>query len=877
MKQSKIKNHIKTKNSKRNTKRQKINKKGNTKPYNKLKINHKGGDPNVDIMPYLKPYGILDPEGKYPNPLTGYEYSDLYYKFSRGDGLEEGKKPWSQMPVYNDRKVFFNKLHQNSVMLLTSDTGSGKTVVVPKLLLHYFDYNCQIVVTIPKRGIVANAAGFAATTLDVRLGEHVGYVHGNEKNKYNPKHTNLIYMTEGILLAQMTGSDPDLTKYSGVVIDEAHERSTNVDILLMLLKKLALRRPDFKLVIMSATVSEKTFIDYYNVPGIKFTTFRPNVPGTLFKINHQFQNNHINKTDSIEELTKQMKHIVSKTKGGHVIAFVSTKSEADKLCRDLKDELDESDQKPLCLPFYSGAKKSADIVKKSNDGELEKLGYGRLILPATNAVESSITVDGTEYVLDTGLEFRVFFDPEKVAYIRGKTYSTQAQIKQRCGRTGRTNAGYCIRIYSKPQWNHFEEFPIPEIQTENFTSQLLDIVGMKLTGNLTNGLAMIQEMIEPPKKPYLKHAINNLYYLGLMYKDGNLTSVGKAVRKFNKISPELALMVLASTAFKCTYEVIVIAAMMSLGGLDDWVSEPDDKNRYRKKSDYMADMRRWSNEFYNYGDHFVLLAIYMECDSAKNKDKWCREHGVNSGYMSMLETIYKGNRPTKMGVIDEIFKTLEGLTYYPEIFDEPEKEPITDIKSGYRSLTQINDNRNYKSSSHSRSYDNKYKSRTRSKYYSRQNGGFSRNFKQKGGRPKKKGNNKQAKKAPKVDKQKLERDNKNDFAKNVFKKYYMPVDGTLPRKPSVSYIEDEILSCIYYAFHRNTGVYMGSGGKKYKSKITPVDGSMKGSIYDVVPELQPPDICIYHTLDIMESEYGKEASSYKTICAIDEDLMVEFM
>lgn len=869
------------KQSKSKTDKLKLNKSKNDKSkHDKTRYSQVAGNPDDDIMPYLKTYGILDPEGKYANPLTGTSYSQNYFKYSLGVGLDEGRKPWNKMPIYHDLKIFFNKLHQNNVMLLVSSTGSGKTVLAPKFMLHYFDYNCQIAITIPKQKLVETAADFAARTLDVKLGEHVGYVHGFDKNHYNQKYSNLIYMTEGILLAQMTGSDPDLSRYSGVIIDEAHERSINVDILLMLLKQLVKRRPEFKLIIMSATVSEKVFKDYYDVPGIKFTIFEPSISETLFKIEQQFAPNHIAKQQSIEELTKKMKEIVSKEKGkGHVIAFVATKSEADSLCHELKDELEKSEQKPVCVKYYASISKAdKKYVDAADAGTLFDMGHGRLIVSATNAVESSITISGTEYVVDTGTEFQVTFDPIKVANVRRKTYSTQAQIKQRCGRTGRTNPGYCVRIYSKSQFNHFDEFPQPTIMTQNFTSQLLNIVGMKLTGNLTNGLALIQEMISPPDKSYLKHAINTIYYLGLMYKEGHLTPIGKAVRKFSKIAPELGLMVLASTAFGCTYEVAIIAAMMSIGGIDQWVSEPNEFNKFRTKNDYITDMRRWSKEFYDYGDPFVMLAIYMEYYKATNKEKWCREHGVNSGNMFMLETQYsKSGYPTKLGSIDEILRTLEGFAYYPQLFDEPEKEPLTSIKSGYRSLTHINDQKNY---------SNKYN--TRSKKYSdgrkntkiKQRGGKKHSklvnqnkhvFAQSGGRLKKK------KKAPAVDKQKLERNNKDEFAKNVFKKYYMPADGKLPYKPDVTYLEDEILCCIYYAFHRNVGVFLGGGGKKYRSKISPVDGSMKNSVFDIIPELEAPEICIYHSLDISENEFGKESSGYQTICAIDEELMAEFL
>lgn len=839
-----------------------------TKPINKsiintsVKINHpspsylmKGGEID-DIMPYLKPYGILDPDGNYPNPLNGNtSYSEKYYEFS---------PKWREYPIYEDKTALFNKIHKNQALLIVAGTGVGKTVLVPKFLLHYFDYQGNIAITIPKRGIVAYAGGGAAMMLDVKLGREVGYIHGGDKKHYDYTRTKMGFMTEGILLAQMTGSDPDLIKYSGVIIDEAHERSTNVDVLLLLLKKLCLRRPEFKLIIMSATVSEKVFIDFYNVPGIVFDVYRIG-QGTLYPVEHKFEKDHINQNKAQDMIIDKVKNLVNTTDKGHIIAFVSTKSEADKICKAIEPDLANNKMKPICIKMYSGVpKKDKDMVEGSTD-ELYEKGYGRKIVSATNAVESSMTVPDTVYVVDSGLEYSVTFDPVRVANVRKKQYASQASIKQRCGRTGRTNPGICYRMYAKGQWNHFEEYSESSIQSENFTSKMLDILGMKLTGNLKNALALVQEMIEPPNKNLLKHAINNLYYLALMYKDGYLTSVGKAVRKFSKIPPELALVILASTSFDCVHEVVVISAMMANGSLDQWVSEPDDKSKFRKRSDYIADIKRWSSMYYNYGDPFVLLAIYQEYiqqpSSGKARSDWCRKHGVN--YTSMRNI----DEPNK-GTIDEIYKTLDQLTYYPQMFDEPEPKPITQIKSKYRSLTQVGDK--YGSSNYNK-YDNYDNYNKYDKYASGQYGGklTKKSFTQFGGRGKKPA------KKPKVDIAQKDRDNKEVFAKKIFKEYYMPNNGTLPRKPKVEYLEDKILSCLYYGLHRNMGCYIV--GKKYKTKVSTVDGSMKGSIFDILNDLNPPEICLYYQLDISENEFGKDSASYQIVTKIDEDIMGEFL
>lgn len=797
-----------------------------------------------DIMKYMKPDGIMDPEGKYPNPLTGKQYRQVYY-----DTVAEVK--WQTLTTWKEKHIFLNKVHNNQVILLTSATGSGKTVIIPKLLLHYFDYTGKIGVTIPKQGITKTAAVFAAKCLDATLGYEVGFIHGEDKTA-SCEATRLLFMTEGILLSELTGRNQDLSNYSGIIIDEAHERSTNVDLCLLLLRNLIIRRPEFKLIIMSATVNEKVFIDYFTKPelGIRFDTYTPTDNNTRFTIKDVFTQEHVNKTKSMEMVIVKVKEVIAKS-GGHVIIFVTSKSEVSKVCREIENDLKRSPKNPICVELHSGSDKifhpyihgvSMKKIVDMPDNTLYEYGFGRKVIVATNAAESSLTVDGTETVIDTGMAFTSVFDPIQNADRVGKNYVAQANIKQRCGRTGRTTDGYCIRIYSNGQWHHFDDFPSPNIQFENFTSNLLAIMKLKITGNLKNAIALIQEMISPPNRDLIKHAVNNIYYLNLITREGLFTPIGRAVANINKLTPEVALMVLASGSFNCTYEVIIIAALLTtIKGMDEIIVEPDDKNKYRSKNDYYKDLKYFSGIYYDYGDHFLILAIYREWSelNGKEKDAWCRTHGIMDGTLRKVSKL-----------VDELWNRFSNMSF-PLMFDEPLPPQYAKIGQEYQDLARVNQ---------------------------KQYGGFRNNKRppQKNTKMKMVGGkaNKSVKKSIKPDKQKQERENKLKQSDELFKKYYMPLDGYLPRKPKTEYIEDEILACIYYGFHRNLGFFID--GKKYKSKSSPTDGSSKGSIFDILSDIQTPPICVYSSLTIEDGDFGEKAS-YNFISKIDETMLEEFM
>jgi len=197
--------------------------------------------------------GILDPSGKNSNPLNNKEYSDKYKSLA---------KIWSKFPAYDDAKNIIEIIKNNQVVLVTSGTGSGKTVLIPKYVLHQTDYKGHIMISLPKQIIAHSAAEYAALTLDVELGEQIGYKYKGSDTKYSGNNPNLLYATDGTIVARLL-NDPILTGIDAVIIDEAHERKVQIDFMLFLLKNVLKERKDFKLIIMSATVNSDIFKSYF--------------------------------------------------------------------------------------------------------------------------------------------------------------------------------------------------------------------------------------------------------------------------------------------------------------------------------------------------------------------------------------------------------------------------------------------------------------------------------------------------------------------------------------------------------------------------------------------------------------------------------------
>jgi len=423
-------------------------------------------DSKINKIKKSERVGIYDYEGKNKNPLNGKEYSEQYKQLT---------KFWSKLPAYESIDKCIKTIKDNDVILVSSGTGSGKTVLVPKFALHANNYTGKIIVTLPKKLITKSAAEFSAKTLDVELGEHVGYQYKGENVKSS--NTNLLYATDGSIIS-MIKSDPLIQEIDIVLIDEAHERKTQIDILLYLIKNAIIIRKEknlkpLKLIIMSATIDETIFRAYFTNVDYDYLHLsgKPNFPIEEYFLNESI----IDKGNKYLEVgLEKIQEIVKKNeKNSDTLFFVTTIKE----CDDMADKIELIHTDSFVMPLYSGIPSSLEefISNKDKYKEIDP-NYKRRIFVATNVAESSLTIDGIIYVIDTGLELNVIYDASRKINVMNTSFITKAQMSQRKGRAGRTQNGFCYHLYTKEEMEKAIEYPDPEIKLIDLKNLCLSLL-----------------------------------------------------------------------------------------------------------------------------------------------------------------------------------------------------------------------------------------------------------------------------------------------------------------------------------------------------------------------------------------------------------------
>jgi pre-mRNA-splicing factor ATP-dependent RNA helicase DHX15/PRP43 len=561
-----------------------------------------------------KSIGIYDKDGIKLNPLNNAPYSDQYKLLS---------KFWSSLPAYDFIDKCIESIKNNDVILVASGTGSGKTVLVPKFALHVNDYKGKIIITLPKKIITKAAAEFSAKTLDVPLGEYVGYQFKGENNK--SKNTILLYSTDGSIIS-MIKNDPMLLDIDIVIIDEAHERKVQIDLLLYLLKNAIKLRKEknhkpLKLIIMSATINEKIFEAYYKDFKFDylFLSGKPNFPIESF-----YLDNSIFKENSyIEYGTKIIKEIVNNTNknikdnSGDILFFVTTINE----CNELAEKLEETIRTAFIMPLYSGFPKALEpYLNEQNKYKEINPNYNRRIFIATNVAESSLTIDGIVFVIDSGMEISVTYDPKHKINVMTRNIITKAQISQRKGRSGRTKNGYCFHLYTKEEEDKAIQFPDPEIKKIDIKNVCLSMLmlGEELKKDFTTEetIKMLTEFIEPPQQNFIEDGFGFLLENGCI-DNNKISRIGKLISLSRlDITDGLCLVYAYSINRDVFYKVFKIICIYSLlkKSIDDLFF--DDIN-ISKKNEIIKNLSRNCDN----SEHLLLYNIYKEIEENKNNNK----------------------------------------------------------------------------------------------------------------------------------------------------------------------------------------------------------------------------------------------------------------
>ncbi len=449
-----------------------------------------------------------------------------------------------QLPVSQLKDDIAAAIRDHQVVVVAGETGSGKTTQIPKICLELGrGVHGMIGHTQPRRLAARTVAERIAEELDSTLGDQVGYaVRFTDKVSAD---TLVKLMTDGILLAELQ-RDRDLRRYDTLIIDEAHERSLNIDFILGYLKQLLPRRPDLKVIITSATIDPERFSEHFGhapiieVSGRTFPVevrYRPvndpDVPSTIDRDQTQAI------LDAVDELAREAP--------GDVLVFLSGEREI----RDTADALRAENLKNTeILPLYAR-------LSAAEQQRVFRSHPGRRIVLATNVAETSLTVPGIKYVVDPGTaRISRYSHRTKVQHLPIEPVS-QASANQRKGRCGRTSDGVCIRLYGEEDFESRPEFTDPEILRTNLASVILQMTSIGL-----GDIARFQFIDEPDRRS-ISDGIQLLTELGALGNDQELTKVGRQLAQL-PVDPRLARMIVEAHRNGCVREVMVIAAALSI-------------------------------------------------------------------------------------------------------------------------------------------------------------------------------------------------------------------------------------------------------------------------------------------------------------------------
>ncbi|MFT6986737.1 MAG: ATP-dependent helicase HrpA [Psychromonas sp.] len=501
----------------------------------------------------------------------------------RFDNLPELNYP--DLPVSQKKDEIAKAISENQVVIIAGETGSGKTTQIPKICLELGrGVSGLIGHTQPRRLAARTVATRIAEELNSTLGETVGY-----RVRFTDKVSDQSYiklMTDGILLAEIQ-SDRFLTKYDTIIIDEAHERSLNIDFLLGYLKRLLPRRPDLKVIITSATIDPERFAAHFSdAKGQKAPIIE--VSGRTFPVETLYRPlEEYAGGDQIEGIFNAVDEL-QRLGRGDILIFMNGEREI----RDTAEALTKRNLRDTeVLPLFAR-------LSVAEQNRIFQSHRGLRIVLATNVAETSLTIPGIKYVIDTGtVRISRYSYRTKVQRLPIEPIS-QASANQRMGRCGRVSEGVCIRLYDQEDLLSRPEFTDPEILRTNLSSVILQMLSLGL-GEL-NKFPFLQS----PEDRNIKDGLSLLEELGavnLNAKDPRqkLTPLGIQLAKL-PVDPRLARMILAASQYGCVHEVMVISAALSIQDPRerplDRQQASDEKHRrfFDKDSDYMAYVNLWN-------------------------------------------------------------------------------------------------------------------------------------------------------------------------------------------------------------------------------------------------------------------------------------------
>ncbi|KAI8791932.1 ATP-dependent RNA helicase DEAH12, chloroplastic [Biomphalaria glabrata] len=508
------------------------------------------------------------------------------------------------LPMYARRQDIIEKVTSNQVSVILGETGSGKST---QLVQYLYEAGLakagSIVCTQPRKVAAITLAERVAKEMVVNVGQLVGYKTGIKKMISKRGDTKIIFSTDHCLLNECL-KDKHFSGYSCIIVDEAHERSIYTDLLLSMIKTCLPKRPDLKVIVTSATIDPEIFIQYFH------STPELRVSGRMFPVDIVYDD-----CDTDVEFEDHERKAVAKAievhrheEPGDILVFLTSPVEIMKCCEEFQKQM-RGVTNFKCFPLHG------QLPPEEQKKVFEPLPDGsRKIVFATNSAETSITIDGIKYVIDTGVAKEVKYDAKKNINVLGTHVISKSSADQRKGRAGRTSSGKCFRLYSESGYKSMEPSSKPEILRVHLGQAVLKLAALGID-------CRYYDFVESPGQDAIDAAISTLIHLGAMSNDG-ITELGKWINKL-PFDPRQGFLIYHGFKRNLLYDSIVIASLLNNGSnmFYKGISETDQQKSSKTKLHYGSQD----------GDVFTWLEVYKDWTNVpkKSQSNWCKDKSIN--------------------------------------------------------------------------------------------------------------------------------------------------------------------------------------------------------------------------------------------------------
>ncbi|XP_060703858.1 probable ATP-dependent RNA helicase DHX40 isoform X2 [Hemiscyllium ocellatum] len=529
------------------------------------------------------------------------------------------------LPIHRHRERLVQAVRDHPFLIVTGETGSGKTTQLPQYLYQAgLGRHGAIGVTQPRRVAAISVALRVAEEMACPLGSRVGYQV--RFDDCTSEETAIKYMTDGCLLREIL-QDPCLSRYSVIILDEAHERSLSTDILFGLLRcqsawapVLREREVPLKIIVMSATLEVEKLTQFLGGCPVC------HVSGRMYPVEEIFCNLIGPKDKEGSGLVKEVADVTvdihMNESEGDILVFLTGQSEIERACDLLfqkgesinyrYDVRDRSIEGLLILPLYGSM--STDQQRKVF---LPAPPHIRKCVVATNIAATSLTINGIRYVVDCGFVKQLNHNPRVGLDILEVVPISKSEAVQRAGRAGRTSAGKCYRIYSKLFWETcMPDHMVPEIQR---TSLSFVILTLKCLG-VNNVIGF--PYLDSPEERHILEALKNLYQNDAIDRSGCVTKLGRLMVEF-PLRPSLTRALIKAAAIGCEYLLLPVAAMLSVESVFIRPGKPEKQQEAELRHRELALEAGGSNDF------VTLLNVFEKCRGSDSPASWCREHWIH--------------------------------------------------------------------------------------------------------------------------------------------------------------------------------------------------------------------------------------------------------